>query len=247
MTTQFLFRDDSYLDQAEAEVTSVNEMGGITLDRTVFYATSGGQPGDSGLLRTPGGVEIAIATALHPDGEKTEIVHVPSDGQGLPQPGDKVTAQIDWARRHKFMRMHTALHLLSVVMPFAVTGGSIGEEKGRLDFDMPEAPEDVAAVEAALNMLVVQDHPVSAEWISEEELDANPGLVKTMKVKPPGGQGRIRLIRIGTGEDTVDLQPCGGTHVRSTSEIGALRIGKIEKKGKQNRRVNLHFADENPE
>ncbi len=246
MGTHFLFRDESYLTKAEAAVVAVNEMGGIVLDRTVFYANSGGQPGDCGVLQTEDGGEIAIATAVHPEGDKTEIVHVPADGQTPPRPGEKVTAVIDWDRRHRLMRMHTALHLLSVVMPFPVTGGSVGADKGRLDFDMPDAPEDVAAVEAALNMLVVQDHSVTAEWITEEELDANPGLVKTMKVKPPRGQGRVRLIRIGTAKETVDLQPCGGTHVRSTGEIGALRIGKIEKKGKQNRRVNVFFADENP-
>jgi misacylated tRNA(Ala) deacylase len=141
------------------------------------------------------------------------------------------------------MRMHSALHLLSVVLPFGVTGGSIGEDKGRLDFDMPEPPEDVAALAERLNGYVAADLPITSEWITEEELAARPEMVKTMKVKPPVGQGRVRLVRIGTGEATVDLQPCGGTHVRSTAEIGALRIGKIEKKGRENRRVNLHLAD----
>ena len=150
---------------------------------------------------------------------------------------------LDWERRHRLMRMHSALHLLSVVLPYGVTGGSIGEDKGRLDFDMPEPPEDVAALEERLNAYVAADLPVSAEWISEEELAARPEMVKTMKVKPPVGQGRVRLVRIGEGADTLDLQPCGGTHVRSTGEIGRLRIGKIEKKGRENRRVNLHFAD----
>jgi misacylated tRNA(Ala) deacylase len=150
--------------------------------------------------------------------------------------------ELDWERRHRLMRMHTGLHLLSVVLPFGVTGGSIGEERGRLDFDMPEPPGDVAETEARLNALVEADLTVAAEWIGDHELAARPEMVKTMKVKPPVGQGRVRLIRIGVGEGTVDLQPCGGTHVRSTGEIGRLRIGKIEKKGRENRRVALHFA-----
>ena len=152
--------------------------------------------------------------------------------------GQAVAAQIDWTRRHRLMRMHTALHLRSVAFPFAVTGGSVGEDKGRLDFDMPEVPSDLAAIEAQLNAWVAADLPVTSEWISDEEMAANTNLIKTMKVKPPMGQGRVRLIRIGD----VDLQPCGGTHVRSTAEIGPLRLGKIEKKGAINRRVALHFA-----
>ena len=148
--------------------------------------------------------------------------------------------RLDWERRYRLMRMHSALHLLSVVLPYGVTGGQIGEDKGRLDFDMPEPPEDVAAIEARLNELVAAGLPISAEWITEEELAARPEMVKTMKVKPPVGQGRVRLVRIG---GACDLQPCGGTHVRSTGEIGPLRIGRIEKKGRENRRVNLHFAE----
>ena len=140
------------------------------------------------------------------------------------------------------MRVHTALHLLSVAIPLPVTGGQIGAEKGRLDFDMPEAPEDREALEARLNALVAADHPVTEEWITDAELAARPEMVKTMAVKPPMGQGHVRLIRIGTPEATVDLQPCGGTHVASTGEIGTLRLGKIEKKGKQNRRVSVHLV-----
>lgn len=242
--TAFLFRDDPYLDRAEAAVVDVNPLGGIVLDKTIFYATSGGQPGDSGSLVLDNGQRVPIATAVHPDGDKNAIVHVPQSADAIPAPGEKVVLELDWNRRHRLMRMHTALHLLSVVFPFPVTGGSIGEEKGRLDFDMPEVPENVGELEAQLNAWVDEDHPVCAEWIAETELDANPDLVKTMKVQPPRGQGRIRLVRIGTPEHTIDLQPCGGTHVRTTGEIGRLRIGKIEKKGKQNRRVSLHFADE---
>jgi misacylated tRNA(Ala) deacylase len=147
-------------------------------------------------------------------------------------------AEIDWDRRYRLMRMHTALHLLSVVLPFPVTGGSVGEDRGRLDFDMPETPADLERIEARLNELVAADHPVSAEWITDDEMQSNLDLIKTMNVKPPMGQGRVRLIRIGD----VDLQPCGGTHVARTGEIGALRLGKIEKKGAKNRRVNLLFA-----
>jgi misacylated tRNA(Ala) deacylase len=160
----------------------------------------------------------------------------------LPEPGEEISAEIDWERRLRLMRMHTALHLLTVVLPFPVTGGSVGEDRGRLDFDMPDAPGDREALEAELNALVAADHPITAEWISEADLDANPGLIKSMSVSPPRGQGRVRLIRIGTQDHTVDLQPCGGTHVASTGEIGALVMGKIEKKGRQNRRVSVLFG-----
>jgi misacylated tRNA(Ala) deacylase len=236
--TEFLFRDDNYLRETPATVAALTPLGGIVLDRTVFYATSGGQPGDNGQLRLADGREIAIATTVHPDGDKTAIVHVPAEGQALPAIGDAVTAVVDWGRRYKLMRMHTGLHLLSVVFPFPVTGGSIGEEKGRLDFDMPEVPEDLPALETRLNELIAGNHAVTTEWITDEEMAANPGLVKTMKVKPPSGQGRVRLVRIGN----VDLQPCGGTHVANTSEIGPLKLGKIEKKGAINRRVSVVFA-----
>ena len=237
--TQFLFRDDSYLPSVEATVTAVSEDGGIVLDRTVFYAASGGQPGDSGEIRRADGGVIAIATAIHPEGDKARIVHVPAEGQATVVVGETVTAAIDWERRYRLMRMHTALHLLSVVFPFPVTGGSVGDDKGRLDFDMPAVPEELGALEEALNAMVAADHAVTAEWITDAEMAANPELIKTMNVKPPMGQGRVRLIRIGD----VDLQPCGGTHVRRTGEIGPLRLGKIEKKGKQNRRVGLLFAE----
>jgi len=236
--TTMLFREDAYLRSADAVVTDITPEGGIILDQTVFYATSGGQPGDSGMITMQDGTVIQIATAIHPDGDKTRIVHVPAEGQPSLATGAKVTTTVDWERRYKLMRMHTALHLLSVVLPFPVTGGSIGEDKGRLDFSMPEAPEDIAAIDAALNAMVSADHAVTTEWITDEEMLAKSDLIKTMKVKPPMGQGRVRLVRIGD----IDLQPCGGTHVARTSEIGTLAIGKIENKGKQNRRVNLYFA-----
>lgn len=236
--TEFLFRDDSYLQSTSASVVAVADDGGIVLDRTVFYAASGGQPGDSGALIRPDGSVVAIATAVHPDGDKTRIAHIAVEGQSLPEVGEMVTATIDWESRYRLMRMHTALHLLSVVFPFAVTGGSVGTDKGRLDFDMPDVPENLPELEARLNAMVLASHAVTQEWITDAEMTASPDLVKTMNVKPPMGQGRVRLIRIGN----VDLQPCGGTHVRNTAEIGRLMLGKIEKKGKQNRRVSLLFA-----
>ncbi|KKB09362.1 alanyl-tRNA editing protein [Devosia chinhatensis] len=236
--TQFLFRDDSYLRTTDAVVTEITPEGGIVLDRTIFYAASGGQPGDTGTLALDASRLLTLTTALHPEGDKTAIVHVPEPGQTLPAVGERVTLSLDWERRYKLMRMHTALHLLSVVMPYPVTGGQIGEDKGRLDFDMPEVPDDLPALETQLNDMVTANHAVSYEWISDEEMAAKADLIKTMKVKPPMGQGRVRLVRIGD----VDLQPCGGTHVARTGEIGPLAFGKIEKKGKQNRRVSLHFA-----
>ena len=236
--TQFLFRDDAYLRNAEARVTGVTPEGGFLLDRTIFYATSGGQPGDSGAIEREDGSRITIGTAIHPEGDKTRIVHVPAEGQGLPAVGELVRLSLDWDRRYRLMRMHTALHLLSVVFPFSVTGGSVGTDKGRLDFDMPEVPADLPDLEARLNAFVTENHPVTTEWITDEEMAANPDLIKTMNVKPPMGQGRVRLVRIGS----VDLQPCGGTHVAATGEIGPLKLGKIEKKGSINRRVSLLFA-----
>ncbi len=238
--TQLLFRDDAWLGDCAAVVTDAHD-GGVELDRTVFYATSGGQPGDTGTLTADDGRTFSVREAVHPDGDRTRVLHL-LDG---PQPpvGGRVTAAIDWDRRLRLMRMHTALHLLSVALPYGVTGGAIGADKGRLDFDMPAPPQDVAAVEAWVNARIAENLPVTDEWITDAELDAAPEMVKTMKVKPPMGEGRVRLVRIGTGEATVDLQPCGGTHVRATAEIGPVRIGKIEKKGRENRRVNLHFVE----
>lgn len=239
MPTTLLFRDDAYLPETEATVLGINDRRGIVLDRTVFYATGGGQPGDAGRLVRESGAPIAIATAVYGD-DRHEIVHVPGEDQPLPEPGETVTAALDWERRYRHMRIHTGLHLLSVVLPFPVTGGSIGAEEGRLDFDL-EGGEALQKeeIEERLNALVRADLPVTSEWITDEELLDNPGLVKTMKVKPPMGSGRVRLIRIGG----IDLQPCGGTHVRSTAEIGRLTVGKMESKGKQNRRVRIRFAE----
>lgn len=236
--TEFLFREDAYLQSTQAKVVAITPEGGIVLDQTVFYATSGGQPGDTGRLVLSDNSSLVLLSAIHPEGDKTAILHIPAEGQSLPRIGEMVRVELDWERRYKLMRMHTALHLLSVALPFPVTGGSIGEDKGRLDFDMPEVPEDLAALEAMLNDMVEANHAVTAEWITDAQMEAQADLIKTMKVKPPMGQGRVRLVRIGD----VDLQPCGGTHVASTGEIGRLALGKIEKKGKQNRRVSLHFA-----
>lgn len=239
MFTKPLFRDDAYLREAPATVIGLTAEGGIILDHSVFYATSGGQPGDAGHLVWDGG-QLAIATAVKLDGS---IALVPAELNPPPPIGTKVMQHLDWPRRYGLMRMHTALHLLSVVIPMPVTGGQIAVGRGRLDFDMPDAPPDIAALNHALNLMIARDLPVTETWITDAELDANPGLIKTMSVRPPMGQGRVRLVRIGLAETQVDLQPCGGTHVARTAEIGAVQIGKIEKKGRQNRRVYLHLDD----
>ncbi|QIB32418.1 alanyl-tRNA editing protein [Ancylobacter pratisalsi] len=239
MPTLLLFRDDAYLAETSATVLGVTPEGGIVVDRTVFYATAGGQPGDRGRLVRADGGEIDIATAVYGPG-KADIVHVPapSSDTALPEAGEEVTLRLDWPVRHKRMRMHTALHLLSVALPFPVTGGSIGEEESRLDFDIPEAGLDKDEIAAKVNGMIATGARVSERWISDEELAANPGLVKTMSVKPPMGTGRVRLVEI----EGLDLQPCGGTHVRSLTEIGPIQITKIEKKGQQNRRVRLAWG-----
>lgn len=235
--TEPLFRQDAYLKECEATVLAVNERGGIVLDRTIFYATGGGQPGDKGVLARADGSEIVIATTVY-DADKKTIVHVPAEGQALPAPGEKVTLRLDWATRLLRMKIHTALHLLSVALPYPVTGGSIGEGEGRLDFDIPEGGLDKDEIAAKVNGMIQRAAPVSFRWISDEELLANPGLVKTMSVKPPMGSGRVRLVEI----EGMDLQPCGGTHVARTDEIGAVAVTEIEKKGKQNRRVRIRLA-----
>jgi len=238
MPTDCLFREDSYLKSCEARVVAVTEQGGIVLDRTVFYATSGGQPGDGGELTSENGARVAIETAIYTDTAKSEIAHVPAaNAQGL-KVGDRVTAAIDWDKRYARMRMHTALHLLSAVLPYAVTGGSVGDSESRLDFDIPEAGLDKDAIAAKVAEMIATNAPVTSRWITDAELEANPSLVKTMSVKPPMGTGRVRMIEIAG----LDLQPCGGTHVRATGEIGEVRVTQIEKKGKQNRRVRLALA-----
>lgn len=236
-----LFRDDAYLRDCEATVLGVNERGVIVLDRTVFYATSGGQPGDAGIL-TVNGEPVPIGAAIYGE-DKAAVVHVPLQTGSAIEAGLLVRAEIDWERRYRHMRMHTALHLLCALIPFPVTGGAIGAEESRLDFDISEAGAvDKDELTEGLNGLVAADHPVASRWISDDELAANPGLVRTMSVKPPTGGGRVRLVAIGH-DGAVDLQPCGGTHVRSTGEIGPVAVTRIEKKGRQNRRIRLALAD----
>ena len=238
--TQALFRDDSYLAVTPAAVTAINDRGGIILDRTVFYATSGGQPGDVGYFERADGSRIAIAATV--TGEtKDEIIHVPAAGQASPEIGETLTAMIDRERRLKLMRMHTACHLLTVICPFPITGAAVGEDDSRVDFDMPDAAFSKEDVTARLMELVHEDHPVFTIWITDDELAANPALVKSKNVRPPAGTGRIRLVAIGQG-GAIDTQPCGGTHVASTAEVGQIHIGKIEKKGRENRRFRIRFG-----
>ena len=230
--TERLFLDAPELREASATVLA-NAETGIVLDRTIFYARSGGQPGDTGVLRWDGG-ETAIADTIKGEGEI--ILHIPAAGAVLPPEGATVTGAIDWDRRHKHMRMHTAMHLLcSLIKGAAVTGGSVGADRSRLDFDLPNPPPK-EEIEAGLNALIEADLPVAIEWVDESVLDTDPGLVRTMSVQPPRGMGRLRLMRIGDAS-LVDLQPCGGTHVSRTGEIGRMSVVKIENKGKQNRRI----------
>ena len=234
--TQFVFRDDAYARSCIARVVEVRPEGGVVLDRTVFYPHGGGQPGDGGLLRFPGreGTRV-VDTRYTPDRER--IVHVMAPGSDPLAVGDEITAELDWETRFPRMRIHTALHLLSVVLPFPVTGGAIGDGEGRLDFDLPEGGQDKAALSEQLRELVARDAAVTQSWITDAELDANPALVKTMSVQPPRGSGRIRLVAI----EGIDLQPCGGTHVARTGEIGRVSVTDIEKKGRQNRRVRIRL------
>ena len=234
--TEEIFRQDSYAKTCEATVVRADEQG-IALDRTVFYPLGGGQAGDTGKLIWDGG-ETAITDTRKGD-QAGEILHIPEPGAALPPVGAKATAEIDWARRHRLMRMHTCLHLLCAVIEGDVTGGSISDGRGRLDFNLPNTQLDKDAITAELNRLIAEDHPATPRWIDDAELEANPSLVRTMSVKPPMGSGKVRLLDI----DGVDLQPCGGTHVQRTGEIGKVMVTKIENKGKQNRRINLAFAD----
>jgi misacylated tRNA(Ala) deacylase len=221
--TELIFRDDGYRRSCNARVTSADRRG-IRLDRTVFYPMGGGQPGDSGLLRLASGPAIAIVDTIK---------------GALPEPGTELVAEIDWERRYRLMRMHTCLHLLCSIVPGAVTGGQVSHRKGRLDFDVPGSSLEKEAIASRLNALIAEAHPVGARWITDEELAAKPELVRTMSVKPPSGMGQVRLMEIAG----VDLQPCGGTHIRNTAEIGGVAVTKIENKGKQNRRVILAFTE----
>ncbi len=241
--TDMLFRTDAYLRQSEAKVLAHTPEGGLILDRSIFYPHGGGQPGDSGRVTWERG-DIVIADARKAEGGHIMLLPEAREHKlPLPPVGASIQQTLDWDRRHRHMRVHTALHLLSVIVPLPVTGGSIGADKGRLDFDMPDAPDDRDDLAAELNELIARDLPVTEDWITDEELEANPGLVKTLSVMPPMGTGRIRLVRIGQGADQVDLQPCGGTHVARTGEIGRVSLGKFEKKGRQNRRITLLLED----
>ena len=235
-----LFRDESYLRETSASVVRVNERGGIVLDRTIFYATSGGQPGDVGLIERADGSRIAIAGTITGE-NKDEIIHIPAAGAAAPGVGEALKLAVDWERRYRLMRMHTACHLLTVVCPFPITGAAVAEDDSRVDFDIPEAGFTKEDVTRAMNELVAADHPVFTRWITDEELAANPGLVKSKNVRPPSGTGRIRLVCIGDNA-SVDSQPCGGTHVARTGEVGEIHIGKIEKKGRENRRFRIRFG-----
>src|SRR5438477_9874816 len=239
--TELLFRDDGYLRSCAARVIAADERG-VRLDRTVFYPTGGGQPGDTGVLRLASGETIAIVDTVKGD-RPDEVVHIPAAGAGLPAAGAEVTAEIDWERRYRLMRMHSCLHLLCAVVPGAVTGGQVSDGRGRLDFDVPGASLDKEAIAAQLNAMIAAAHEVTPRWITDEELQARPELVRTMSVKPPVGAGRVRLMAVAGLDAAIDLQPCGGTHIRNTAEIGPVIIGKIENKGRQNRRINIAFSE----
>jgi len=235
--SELLFRDDGYLRSCTARVIEADAQG-IRLDRTVFYPMGGGQPGDTGVLHLPSGRAITIVDTLK-GAAADEVIHVPAPGSTPAEPGDGLVAEIDWERRYRLMRMHTCLHLLCGVVPGAVTGGQVADGRGRLDFDVPGSSLDKEAIASRLNALIAEAHPVGPRWITDEELAAQPDLVRTMSVKPPSGTGRVRLMEISG----VDLQPCGGTHIRNTAEIGPVLVAKIENKGRQNRRVILAFAE----
>jgi misacylated tRNA(Ala) deacylase len=238
--TEPLFREDSYLRDAEAKLLRINDRGGLILDRTIFYATSGGQPGDSGWIERADGSRIAIAGTVTGE-SKDEILHVPAPGSAVPEPGEALRLLVDWERRYRLMRMHTACHLLTVVCPFPITGAAVAEDDSRVDFDIPDASYTKEDATKALSELVAANHPVYIKWITDEELAANPSLVKSKNVRPPSGTGRIRLVCIGDNA-AIDSQPCGGTHVKGTAEVGEIHIGKIEKKGRENRRFRIRFG-----
>lgn len=238
--TKKAFLDDAYLTACEGKVVHVNERGGIILDCTNFYATSGGQPGDSGHLERADGSKIEIATTVN-GADKREIVLVPTEGQPLPEIGETLIGHIDWERRYRLMRMHTACHLLSVVCPYPITSANVSETDSRVDFDLPDAGVDRHDITEKMMELVRGNHPIYEQWITEAELDANPDIVRSKNVKPPRGMGDIRLVCIGENA-SVDSQPCGGTHVSETQEVGEIHIGKIEKKGKENRRFRIRFG-----
>ena len=245
--TEFLFRDDAYLQRASATVVAVTQtaprdgsapLPAVVLDRTVFYFESGGQPGDAGTLTWANGSVGVVDTRR--DRESGAILHVLAADAARPVVGEQVDIALDWPRRHLHMRYHTALHLICAALPgILANGNSIDATKARIDFDLSGVEFDRDATEARLNALIAGNHAVTTQWITDEEMAAQPELVRTMSVAPPTGAGRVRLLKIGDG---VDLQPCGGTHVKNTGEIGPVRIVKVENKGKQNRRLVIQFA-----
>ncbi len=242
--TKKAFLEDAYLTACEGKVVGINERGGIILDTTNFYATSGGQPGDSGFLELEDGLKIQIAVAVN-GADKNEIVLVTADGERLPEIGATVISHIDWERRYKLMQMHTACHLLGVVCPYPITSANVNEIDSRVDFDIPadEMGKSITKeiISGKMMELVRGNHPIFNQWISEAELEANPDIVRSKNVRPPKGLGDIRLVCIGQNS-SIDSQPCGGTHVSETQEVGEIHIGKIENKGKENRRFRIRFG-----
>lgn len=239
MPTVPLYRDDFYLSTAEGTVTAVRADGSIELDQTCFYAMSGGQPGDTGFLERADGAKIALGATVNGE-DKGVILHKPVEGQPRPAVGETLTLHVDWDRRYRLMRMHTACHILSVVCQFPITGAAVGEDESRVDFDMAET-SDKDEVTARMMEIVNANHPVYLQWITDGELAANPGIVKSKNVRPPIGLGRVSLVCIGENA-AIDSQPCGGTHVSETQEVGDIHIAKIEKKGKENRRFRIRFG-----
>ena len=243
--TERVYQEDSYLSTMEARLDRIEPaaeggLAGLVFPSTNFFAAGGGQPGDCGFVETEDGRQIRIVDTVYaPD--KTTVLMLAEAGAALPEPGATLVLHVDWQRRYRLMRMHTACHLLSVVCPFPITGAAVGEDESRVDFDIPDASADKAEITRQIMQMVAENHPVFTRWITDAELDANPGLVKSANVRPPRGTGRIRLVCIGE-DSSVDTQPCGGTHVQETSEVGEIHIGKIEKKGKINRRFRIRFG-----
>ena len=239
--TNLIFLEDPYLKTLTATVTAVGDDGGVELDRTIFFATGGGQPGDTGSL-TVNGQTLAITDTIKGD-SLDQIRHMLADGAPRPAVGDVVEIALDWDRRYRHMRMHTLMHLVLAAIPVQINGCQIGAEKSRIDMVLPDGPPDKDALQAQLNEMIAANHPVSQSYISEAELAQNPELVRTMAVAPPSLNGKIRLVTIGDPAAPIDAEPCGGTHVAGTAEVGEIILGKIENKGRNNRRINLRLAE----
>jgi misacylated tRNA(Ala) deacylase len=236
LSTDLLFRDDAYLKSAVARVLEVHEHA-IELDRTIFYPMGGGQPGDTGVLVRETGERIAVADTRKGEAPGS-VHHILSPGMSRPRPGEVLSLEIDWERRYSLMRLHTALHLLSCVVVAPVSGGNIAPDKARLDFDIDMALLDAERIARETNALIASGVSTETVWITDEELNTQPELVKTMSVQPPRGVGRVRLLKI----PGIDLQPCGGTHVRNIAEIKGIRVTRIRNEGKRNKRVEIALA-----